>query len=167
MKYITTIFFLVFSINCFCQEVNCDNVFKIEIPDNMYLMDNNPDAVFEIANYPDEKYLMVIHESKLDFKNAIGFSKGSLLDEYVNTLSDGFKDAFSATVNNFEISFNNYNAKKIELEGKSGELDIIWHTIAVESDLHLFQICYWTLKGDNSNDKIKELFKIAETFTLN
>ena len=43
MKYITTIFFLVFSINCFCQEVNCDNVFKIEIPDNMYLMDNNGD----------------------------------------------------------------------------------------------------------------------------
>jgi hypothetical protein len=132
----------------------------------MYLMDNNPDAVFEIANYSDEKYLMVIHESKLDFKNAIASSEGSLLDKYVNTLSDGYKDAFSATVNNFEISFNNYNARKIELEGKSGELDIIWHTIAIESDLHLFQICYWTLKGDLIDKKIKELLKTNNIDTI-
>ena len=167
MKKVIILLTLFLSINSFGQEVNCENVFKIEIPKDMYLMDGNPDAVFEIANYNDEKYMMVIHESRLEYKNAIGSTKESMLYEYVNTLSDGFNEAFNSTAKTYDIPFKDYNAKKIEIEGESGEVDIICHTIAVETELHLFQICYWTLKDDNSKDKLIELFDVARTFEIN
>ena len=130
-------------------------------------MDYNTDAVFEIANYVDEKYLMVIHESKLEYKKVLDLSKESILDEFVNTISNNLNESFNSTAKIYDFSFKNYNAKKIEIEGESDGVFMIWHTIAVESSLNLFQICYWTVQGDNSQEKLTELYDITKTFKIN
>ena len=49
------------SISIFSQTVNCENIYQIEIPNDMYLIDGNEDAIFEIANYIKEQYLQVFH----------------------------------------------------------------------------------------------------------
>ena len=160
------ILFFVF-INSICinaQFVNCDNVFKIEIPNNMYLMDQNSSAVFEAANYKEDYYLMVLHESKLEFKKALGSKSKSLLNEYVNIVADGYDEAFKSRTKISDFKFKDYNSKKIEIEGVSGGVEIIWNTIAIETDLYLYQICYWTTPNNKSEKNLKKLLSFAKTF---
>jgi hypothetical protein len=161
---LTFITFIIFIITMHGQTVTCDNVYTMDIPSNMYLMDQNPDAVFEIANYAADQYLMVIHESKLDFKQAINATSKTILSEYANVIADGFNESFNSKTKISDIYFNNYNAKKLEIEGQSGGISIIWHTIAVETELYLYQICYWTTPGNTSNSDLKKLLNTAKTF---
>lgn len=164
-KFIYTIVIILLCLNSEAQEVICDNVYQIEIPNDMWLMDQHPDATFEIANYENEHYLMVIHESKSDFKQLLTSKKNNILEEYTTLLADGLSEAFGnseSVVSN--INFTNYKAKKIEVAGFSEGVRISWHTITVETELYLYQICYWTLINNNEKKSMSKLFNVAKTF---
>ena len=161
-----TILTCLFCVNSmYAQKINCDNIYQMEIPNSMCLMDMNPDAIFEISNYLEEQYLIVIHESKAEFKAAIGSKEKNILPEYTNYLSDSYAETFNGKSSISSISFNNYFAKDIVIIGESDGVPIIWHTIAVETELYLYQICYWTIsEKDNTKENLKLLLDVAQTF---
>ena len=152
------------SISIFSQTVNCENIYQIEIPNDMYLIDANPDAIFEIANYIKEQYLQVFHESRLDFKKALGSSEKSLLSDYTNLLKETYEEALNGKGLISELPFKNYNAKKITLRGSIDGVPAVWHTICIETELYMYQIIYWTLEGESERENLQKLFNTAKTF---
>ena len=54
-------------------------------------------------------------------------------------------------------------AKKIEITGKSEGVSLVWHTVLIEGEDYLYQICFWTLKG-RENKHMEQLFHSAKTF---
>ena len=162
-------FYLLFTLySCSTNEpqlISVSNLYKIEIPSDMSPMttDINEDASLQYANLFKEKYLMIIHEDKREFMEVMEIEdQRKVFKEFVNTAVQGYEESLNSVANIYNLSFNGLAGKKIEIDGVFDDIDIVWHSVLIEGEENLYQICFWTLKG-RENRNMEQLFNSKYT----
>ena len=75
--------FLILACNSEPKLITFEDVYQIELPGDMSsTMELNEDASLEYSNIIKEKYLIIIHESKEDWKKIVG--EADYLKKYLN-----------------------------------------------------------------------------------
>lgn len=154
--------FLILACNSEPKLITFEDVYQIELPGDMSsTMELNEDASLEYSNIIKEKYLIIIHESKEDWKNIVG--ETDYLKKYLNYISENFETTFNSLAQIKNITLNESTVGTlVEIKGETEGIEIIWNTIVVEGESNIYQISYWTL-GDMEY-KMEELFVAAKTF---
>ncbi|MEJ6623706.1 MAG: hypothetical protein QNL28_04485 [Flavobacteriaceae bacterium] len=153
---------LILACNSEPKLITFEDVYQIELPGDMSSsIELNEDASLEYSNIIKEKYLIIIHESKEDWKNIVG--ETDYLKKYLNYISENFETTFNSLAQIKNITLNESTVGTlVEIKGKTEGIEIIWNTIVVEGESNIYQISYWTL-GDMEY-KMEELFAAAKTF---
>jgi len=161
-KLIILLTFLILACNSEPKLVTFEDVYQIELPGDMSSSTElNEDASLEYSNIFKEKYLIIIHESKEDWKKIVG--ETDYLKKYLNYISENFETSFNSLAQIKNITLNeSTKGALVEIKGETEGIEIIWNTIVVEGESNIYQISYWTL-GDMEY-KMEELFVAAKTF---
>ena len=107
---------------------------------------------------------MIIHEDKYDFMEALEIvNQNKIMQEFTNIMVQHYEESFNGVANAYDISFNGLLAKKIEITGKSEGVSLVWHTVLIEGEEYIYQICFWTLKS-REDKHMQQLFNSAKTF---
>ncbi|MDP4146349.1 MAG: hypothetical protein Q8936_18020 [Bacillota bacterium] len=137
-----------------------DNVCQINIPDS-WSEDKtlNSEAVLQVANKSEEKYLIVIEENKSDFSNSAN------LDDYYSIVSkhltSSITNANAGTAK--DITINGKKAKQFEISGEVQKIKASYIITLVETDKHLYQVISWSLTSKFDQNK-KDLNDVINTF---
>ena len=89
--------------------------------------------------------------------------KNEVLEEFTKIIAQRYEESFSSVANVSDLSFNGLIGKKIEISGNFEGIPLVWHTVLIEGEDYLYQICFWTLKG-RENKHMEQLFHSAKTF---
>lgn len=164
-----SLFILIASLlitSCESQEpkkdiVTIDNLYTIELPDILSKATNlNDDATLQYQNLLQELYIIEIHESIDEFEKVM---KDSELDKTYSVDLDGYTklllDNFYTSVKPIKDSgiqsstINSMDAKIIEMEAKSGDLEIYYHIAFVKGKKNYYQLMTWTLLNKKEDHK--------------
>jgi hypothetical protein len=113
--------------------------------------DLNDDASLQYGNGASELYVVVIDDTKEEFREAL--QKNDLTDRFSNDL-EGFTDLIltgfeeSASLKNIkqkDAVINGMKAKILSATGTSDGHGIYWQIAYVEGKAHYYQILTWTL----------------------
>ena len=165
IQHITT--FLIFTLfSCSTSEpqlISVSDIYQIEVPGDMSPKnDLNEEASLAYANLFKEKYLIIIHEEKYEFMEVMKIMKNEVLEEFTKIIAQRYEESFSSVANVSDLSFNGLIGKKIEISGNFEGIPLVWHTVLIEGEDYLYQICFWTLK--NREKHMEQLFNSAKTF---
>ena len=171
MKKLLFILIFPFFIACSLEDkiITIDNLYQIEIPKGMTSMPGimgNDDASAQYGNVFSEKYLMVINESKSEWIDLLieeNLNNKEYMSEYISFLSESMEDSFNSTHSLSDVYLNDSTPGKLfEIKGIIDGVDLIWNVIFVEGEDNLYQIAFWTSKGNEK--KIVQLLSAAKTF---
>lgn len=162
-------FFICTFLSCSTSEpklITVSDIYQIEVPGDMSTMTTNinEEASLQYANLSKEKYLMIIHEDKYDFMETLEIvNQSNIMQEFTNIMVQHYEESFNSVANAYDITFNGLLAKKIEITGTLEGIPLVWHTVLIEGEEYLYQICFWTLKS-REDKHMQQLFNSAKTF---
>lgn len=135
----------------------------------------NPEAGFQFLNLYKEEYIIIIDESKQDFKQVISAynefrDEKLILNQYSNfqTLFLKQKMTILSQSKLKKSKINNLNARQLELLAKLDKIDenISYFITYLEGKEKLYFVMAWTLESKQPIFKEKYR-KIIESFELN
>jgi len=118
-KLIIFLTFLILACNSEPKIVTFEDVYQIELPGDMSSSTElNEDASLEYSNIFKEKYLIIIHESKEDWKKIVG--ETDYLKKYLNYISENFETSFNSLAQIKNINLNeSTKGALVEIKGET------------------------------------------------
>lgn len=119
-------------------------------------------ASIEIANMNQEKYVMLVHDEK------INFSDDFQLIDYTNIIKENMMSIIvNGTINTDiqELSVNGNNAQYFELAGEVDKIKITYLIMNVETSDAFYQVVGWTLTSLFEENK-SEILEILNSFKV-
>ena len=143
--------------------------YKISIPKYMEPTEIlNPDAQFQFLHLYKEEYIIVINESKQEFKKVVSKfnefkNEKTILNQYSQFQTQFLKQKMNILhQSNFEESkINTLNTQHLELLVKLGKIDenITYFINYIEGEENLYFVMAWTLESKKEvfNEKYKKI----------
>ncbi|MGD1904889.1 MAG: hypothetical protein ACFB0C_02710 [Leptolyngbyaceae cyanobacterium] len=132
---------------------------QLTVPDDWQETDElNDVAILQAANPVDEKYVIVIDDTKEDFADAT-------LEQYAEITSEMFLDILTDpnVSEPVSLTINGNSALQQQVEGSIDNINVIYLQTNVETDTHFYQVLTWTLKS--RFDEHESIFKaVTESF---
>jgi len=146
-----------------------DNMFAIDVPTYMSDIDlENPEAALTVGDSTQERYIMVIYETKEEIA-AYGVDVELDLAYYseivVDMFGQAFKDPKIEQVNEEPKVINDIPSLSFEIRGEFAEIgaDIYSYVTVYESDKSFYTVYVWGYELDERNFA-PEAHHIAESF---
>lgn len=143
---------------------SADGKFEITVPGNWKEDKSlNEEANLQVSNRAQEKYLIVIEESKQDF------DKSFTLKDYSSLVKDNMvKNGQDMTTGgDKEITVNGDKAEYFEVTGTVEKIKAKYIVIIAQDKDNIYQIISWTLssKFDKNKDEMMEVAQSLKTKT--
>lgn len=119
----------------------------------------NEQAIIQIANMAQDKYLIIIEESKIDFADDT-----TILD-YASLVLEGMEEtAENVSVSELtDLTINNNPALQYYFHGEVDKVKVSFNITVIETPEYFYQVLAWSLQS--SFDEHKEEFRsIISTF---
>lgn len=121
----------------------------------------SPESSIELSNAAEEKYVIVIEESKESLTDDF------TLTDYTNLMKPQMEttivDCKSSEIE--EITVNGNAAQKFELSGEVDKIKATYICYAVESTDNFYQVISWTLTPKLEDNK-EDLLKVMNSFKV-
>ncbi|MDH5381546.1 MAG: hypothetical protein OEW75_11870 [Cyclobacteriaceae bacterium] len=169
-------FLLIIFILSACGETTFDkttinNLYSLDIPSFLSKSEDlNDDASLQYQNVFKEFYIIVIEETQEEFHNLVVENEmediySADFEGYTQAVVDILRediDIYDETTV-LDTIINGLSSKKIEISGKSEDVEVYYNYTLVQGKDNYYQILTWTLLG-NKEDYVKDMNRMTNSF---